>query len=684
MYRIIALVLLLFVYFIGYSNRPTRIACVGNSITEGLKLNNPKTDAYPAQLQAMLGNKYIVGNFGKSGATLLSRGHKPYIKQMEYLSALSFMPDIVIIHLGINDTDPRNWSKYGEDFVNDYLALINAFREENPNVKVFIARISPIRATYLHFQSGTRQWHQEIQRTIEFVAIKANVRLIDFHSPLYHYPMLLPDAIHPNKEGAKLLAKTVYSAITGNYGGLQMSPMYSDKMMLPQGKAFDIRGKANAREIVRVQIGNQTHTSTTDLNGNWGVTILPLKAGSTYTLTITIPHQQLQYTDILAGDIWLCSGQSNMAWRVNQTEIEPTDSIHLSDSTIRLFNMKGRWTTQATDWNTTVYDSLNQLLYFTQPHWQYADSANCSQFSAIAYYFARKLRNSQNIPIGLICNAVEGAPIEAWIERSTLERTLPDIFLNWYENEYVQDWVRNNANKKINQTIRHPFEPTYLFEAGVYRLDKFPIKGVLWYQGESNAHNIELHEKLFGMFINSWRDYFEQNKLPFYYVQLSSISTRPTWANFRNSQRRLMAEYPYTYMIVSSDVGDSTNINPSRKKPVGERLAQAALRYEYGHKQIIPLGPLYKSVRFDDGAAYVSFSHSKGLRSADNSELKSFEIAEYPNRFFPAKAQIINQQVRVYNEIVKMPRYVRYGWKPFTNGNLVNEAGLPASTFRTK
>ncbi|MGL5913368.1 MAG: hypothetical protein ACRCZB_04320, partial [Bacteroidales bacterium] len=185
-------------------------------------------------------------------------------------------------------------------------------------------------------------------------------------------------------------------------------------------------------------------------------------------------------------------------------------------------------------------------------------------------------------------------------------------------------------------------------------------------------------------FINSWRDYFEQNKLPFYYVQLSSISTRPTWANFRNSQRRLMAEYPYTYMIVSSDVGDSTNINPSRKKPVGERLAQAALRYEYGHKQIIPLGPLYKSVRFDDGAAYVSFSHSKGLRSADNSELKSFEIAEYPNRFFPAKAQIINQQVRVYNEIVKKPRYVRYGWKPFTNGNLVNEAGLPASTFRTK
>ena len=212
MKKILILSVCLFVCWTISSAQQQRIkvACVGNSITYGTGLSDRLVQSYPVQLQKMLGNRYEVGNFGKPGATLLNQGHRPYTRQEEYQKALDFAGDIVVIHLGINDTDPRNWPNYRDFFVKDYLNLIDTFRKANPGARIIIARMTPIADRHPRFQSGTRDWHGEIQTAIETVARYAGVQLIDFHEPLYPYPFLLPDAVHPTAEGAAIMAKTVY------------------------------------------------------------------------------------------------------------------------------------------------------------------------------------------------------------------------------------------------------------------------------------------------------------------------------------------------------------------------------------------------------------------------------------------------------------------------------------------
>ena len=239
-----------------------------------------------------------------------------------------------------------------------------------------------------------------------------------------------------------------------------------------------------------------------------------------------------------------------------------------------------------------------------------------------------------------------------------------------------------NVKKSTNKFQRHPYEPCYLYESGILPLDRFPVKGVIWYQGESNAPDYETHEKLFHLLVDSWRKNWENPELPFYYVQLSSMD-RPSWPWFRDSQRRLLKEIPYTGMAVSSDQGDSLDVHPKNKKPVGERLARQALNRTYGMKTVVPSGPLFRSAEFRKGAAYVSFDFADGMSSSDGKVLRTFEVAETEGLFYPAKAEIVGDRIKVYSDQVKHPRYVRYGWQPFTRANLVNAQGLPASTFRS-
>lgn len=278
-------------------------------------------------------------------------------------------------------------------------------------------------------------------------------------------------------------------------------------------------------------------------------------------------------------------------------------------------------------------------------------------------------------------------PTEAWIDRSTLEYRFPAILRNWMQNDFIQDWVRGraalNVKQSSNKLQRHPYEPCYLYESGIRPLEQFPVKGFIWYQGESNAHNREAHERLFRLLVESWRKNWGDAELPFYFVQLSSID-RPSWTWFRDSQRRLMAEIPHTGMAVSSDRGDSLDVHPKQKREVGERLAAWALNKTYGYKNVIPSGPLYKSVVFSGGAAYISFDYAEGLSTSDGKPLRTFEVAGDDGLFYPAQAVVENGKIKVWSDKVKEPETVRYGWQPFTRANLVNGAGLPASTFRAE
>lgn len=685
MKKIVLSYLLVLCSLVAVAQTPVRVACVGNSITYGAGIENRERDAYPAQLQRMLGEGYVVGNFGKSGATLLNKGHRPYIGQEEFQQALTFAGDVVVIHLGINDTDPRDWPNYRDYFVRDYLALIDSFRVVNPKARILVARMTPITYCHSRFESGTRDWHEQIQQAIERVAELAGAQLIDFHAPLYPYPFMLPDAVHPTAEGAGILAQTVCSAITGDYGGLRLPQVYSDNMVLQRDCPLEVRGTANAGEEVTISIAGQKQRAKTGSDGQWCVRLKPMQAGGPHTLAVSAGKTRLHFSNVLVGEVWLCSGQSNMEFMLKEASTARMDIPQSGNNNIRLLDMKARWRTNPVEWEVSVLDSLNHLQYYKDSQWTVCTSASAADFSAVAYYFGKMLQDSLHVPVGLICNAIGGSPTEAWVSRHALEFHLPVLLRNWAKGD-PQNWIRAratlNVKKSTNQFQRHPYEPCYLYESGILPLDKFPVKGVIWYQGESNAPDYETHEKLFHLLVDSWRKNWENPELPFYYVQLSSMD-RPSWPWFRDSQRRLLKEIPHTGMAVSSDQGDSLDVHPKNKKPVGERLARQALNRTYGMKAVVPSGPLFRSAEFRKGAAYVSFDFADGMSSSDGKALRTFEVAETEGLFYPAKAEIVGDRIKVYSDQVKHPRYVRYGWQPFTRANLVNAQGLPASTFRS-
>ena len=673
---------------LGWGQQKTiKVACVGNSITYGYGIENREQNSYPSVLQRLLGKGYKVGNFGHSGATLLSKGHRPYIQQEEYQKALAFAGDIVVIHLGINDTDPRNWPNHRNDFVKDYLTLISSFKKANPKARIVIARMSPLSHRHPRFESGTRDWHAEIQQAIALVAQQTNAQLIDFHEPLYHFPQMLPDAVHPNAQGAAILAQVVYGAITGDYGGLQLPEIYSDNMVLQHGQSLPLHGTANAGTKITVTIGNQQLNTTADSNGKWQVTLAPLAAKETYTLQITAGKEKRIFKNVVAGEVWLCSGQSNMEFEMFQASTGERDIPQAENPNIRLFDMEARWRTDnANAWELSALDSINQLQYYKPAQWEVCSPKTVRAFSAVAYYFGRTLQKDLDMPIGLICNAVGGSPTEAWIDRRTLEYDFPRILNNWRENDFIMDWVRQRAGENIAKATdklqRHPYEPAYLFEAGILPLAKYPIKGVIWYQGESNAHNKDAHSKLFPLLVKSWRNEFGYSHLPFYYVQLSSIN-RPSWGWFRESQRRLMKVVPHSGMAVSYDCGHPTDVHPKNKQPIGERLAQWALGDTYG-KKVLPSGPLFRSATFNGKAATVTFDYAQGMHSADGKTLRGFELSDDNGIFYPATAEVVGEEVKVTSKEVSNPKAVRYGFSPVTDGNLVNEANLPASTFTSE
>lgn len=664
--------------------KPLRVACIGNSITYGYLLPDRDKQAYPVLLQQLLGTKYEVANFGKSGATLLERGHRPYVEQEEYKQALAYKADIAVIHLGINDTDPRNWPNYRDEFVPNYRHLIDTLRSINPKVRILIARTTPIGAEHPRFESGTRDWQTQIQSAIEQVARGAGVQLFDLHEPIYPYPHYLPDAIHPNPAGAAILARTVYGAITGDYGGLQLPAVYGDGMVLQRDKALTLRGQANAGEELRLSLKGQRYSTKAGTDGRWTLQLPPQAAGGPYTLEFSTRTQRRSVRDVYFGEVWLCSGQSNMAMMLHETA-ERSAAATATDSLLRFYDMKPAHATDAVNWSPSFLDSLNRLEYYLPTQWQRSTPSTAAQLSAIAYHFARELRDSLKVPVGIIVNAIGGAPTEAWIDRASLEQQLPALLRHWRSNDFVMPWVRQRAsqNLKLQDTplARHPYAPHYLFDTGIRPLAHYPLRGILWYQGESNAHNIEVHEQLFPMLVGSWRSYFG-SALPFYYVQLSSIN-RPSWPHFRDSQRRMQRPDQGLEMIVSSDHGLPNDVHPKVKQPLGHRLALLALHNDYGYRSLEARSPEVQRVQRQGTELFLSFAHTQGLRSSDGAALRGFELLTDEGLSYPVEARVQGAELRIsIPQSLQAKRLtVRYAWRPYTDANLVGQTGLPVSTF---
>lgn len=665
-----------------------RVACIGNSVTFGYGLEDIAIDSYPAQLQEMLGAKFKVFNFGKSGATLLKNGHNPYWLTDEYQSALDIKPHVVVIHLGLNDTDPRNWPNYRDEFAKDYAELIHQFQtiESNPKPKVWICRMTPIFHGHPRFKAGTRGWFWQIQNAIELIMQHNNVGHIDLHTPLYSRPDLFPDNLHPTKEGSKIIAQAVYQQLTGDFGGLQMPKIFGDHMVLQREMKIPVLGKANYNERIQVILGDEKMEAVADQFGKWKVEFPPLEAGGTFSLEIWAHDKKIKYEDILIGEVWLCSGQSNMAFELKKSSRAAEEMSNTALSDVRLLNMNAVAWAVNEEWSDDVLKKINDLQFYDDS-WEKCTPDAAAEFSAVAYHFGKMLHEDLNIPIGLIHNAKGGSPAESWIDRKTLEfhPHLVDILSDWKNNEMIMEWCRirgaTNIHNATNLMQRHPFEPTYLFETGVQPLTSFPIRGVIWYQGESNANNIELHEVLFPTLVKSWRNAWGYD-FPFYYVQLSSLN-RPSWPHFRDSQRRLAEKIPNSAMVVSSDLGHPTDVHPKQKRQIGERLALCAEANTYGVDKEFS-GPKIEDVSFSDGTATVYFTHASGLKSADESKVIGFELAGKNKVYHEASATIDGETVILFSESINDPAYVRYAWEPYTKANLYNADGLPASTFTTE
>lgn len=683
------LALMLALPLMAVAQEKIKVACVGNSVTYGYGHKNPAETSYPTQLQKMLGEGYEVRNFGHSGATLLNKGHRPYVNLPEYKNALEFAPDIVVIHLGLNDTDPRNWPNYRDEFYGDYTAIIENFRKVHPkgNPKVFICRMSPIFHWHRRFKSGTRDWYWQIQDKIDEIAKSGDIELIDFSRHLYSRPDLMPDALHPNEEGAGLLAKQVYQAITDDFGGLSLPAIYSDNMVVQQNVPFVLCGTADAGKEVVARFGKQMRVTNAAEDGCWKVMFTPMEAdGEEYTISVECGKEKIKFKNVVIGEVWLCSGQSNMAFMVKESSHKEQSLANVKDKDIRLHDMKPRVFTDNIEWDSASLVALNRHEYYKPTEWQLQNEKNVSDFSAVAYHFGAMLADSLGVPVGLICNAVGGAPAEAFIDRKTLEfnPTLVDILYNWRENDMIQDWCRGRAAKNIakstNRLQRHPYEPCYLYETGIAPIASYPIKGAIWYQGESNAHNVELHEVIFPTLIDSWRRTWENPEMPFYFVQLSGIN-RPFWPHFRDSQRRLADSIQFCDFAVSSDKGHPTDVHPKEKAPVGERLARLALNQTYGMEHVAQHGPVpVKAFCFRDRTV-IEFSNAAELKTSDGQPLRSLEIAGERGSFI---AVDMDKDVTIKGNriVIGMKAHrVRYGWKPYTDANLINESGLPASTF---
>lgn len=684
MYSKFGLLFLLTFCFSFLVKAEIRVACIGNSVTYGYGLENREANCYPAKLQGLLGDRYLVSNFGVSGTTVLNKGHRPYQKTDEYRKALDFAPDIVVVELGLNDTDPRNWPNYGDDFIADLQGLVGSFKKRDGNSpQVYICQMPPIFEGHPRFKSGTRDWFWQIQSSIEQVASNTGSVLVDLYSVFYSHPELFPDNLHPNAKGAAILAHTIYSWITGDFGGFRLAPVFTENMVFQQKRPFRIYGTANRNDRIQVSLHASGSETVVGADGKWSVVFPPVEAGGPYALQIRVNGEKVtDWSNILVGEVWFCSGQSNMDFLLKWAKDAANEIAGANDSGLRLFKYQGLAQTDDVEFDQLTLQKINDLDFF-HGSWEPCSSATSADFSAIAYYFGKQLRSKLKVPVGLIQVAVGGAPTEAFIDRKTLEfdPVLVNEFSNWENNDFVFDWVRQRAVRNMGQNRmsgqRHPYQPAYIFEAGLAPLGNFPLKGVIWYQGESNAHNFSIHETAFTALVNSWRDFWGDPNMPFLFAQLSGIN-RPSWPAFRDSQRRLAEEIKNTAMVVTSDLGDSLNVHPIRKMEVGNRFALQALQKVYGYR-LKADGPQPSGIKIRDEKLIVKFSNGK-LETLDKKPLKELEVQRNDGMFYPVEGHLKRNKIIINN--CSEVRAVRYAWKPFSHGNLVNRAQLPASTFK--
>ncbi|HOX56773.1 MAG TPA: sialate O-acetylesterase [Candidatus Paceibacterota bacterium] len=474
---------------------------------------------------------------------------------------------------------------------------------------------------------------------------------------------------------------------------VKLNSLFSDGAVLQQGVAVPVWGTARDGERVTVKFQRQT-LSTTAKDGRWLVKLKPLKAGGPYTLSVAGEDNTVIVSNVLVGEVWVGSGQSNMAFQLSRAANAEAAIAGATDPQLRLF--------------TVPRNATDNPLSDAPGAWVESSPETAAQFSAVAWFFGRDLRRALKVPVGLINSSVGGTPAEAWTSRAALEADpdLKQILERYAESVRTHDpaaaAARHNraraqhkaavarakaAGERAPQAPRAPRDPRQyqgrpcaLYNGMIAPLQPYAIAGVIWYQGEANAGRAEEYRGLFPAMIQDWRRTWGQGAFPFLFVQIAPHERMTP--EIREAQLLSWQKVRRSGMAVITDIGNETDIHPTKKEPVGARLALAARAIAYGEK-ITYSGPVYKAMKVEDTRAVLSFGHVGGGLVAEGGELKGFTIAGADGNFVPAAAVIEADKVVVSSPSVAKPAAVRYGWANTPDVNLFNREGLPATPFRT-
>lgn len=496
-----------------------------------------------------------------------------------------------------------------------------------------------------------------------------------------------------------VVAFLVCLAFNGLSAQLSLGKIFSNNMVLQREKPIHIFGKGIPTEGVSVSFFSKTILTIVEADSTWDVYFDPQKANKNgQQLTIQSGSETIILDNILIGDVWLCAGQSNMEFSLANEKYAKTALKTAFNPNLRLFNYKKVLPPINKPFKTNEINHL-QPEHFYEGNWSISDSTSAENFSAVAYYFGLMVEQNTDIPIGLIHLAVGGSPLEAWLreEATRSDTALHKIFEgDWLNNPYLEPWcilrghqnldslLKNNSSVIPKDTLgyNHLYKPSFLSKA-MQPFTAFSIKGFLWYQGESNSLSLERvqqHEQLFPLLITDWRKQWGEN-LPFYFCQLSSISTEKgykseNWGYFRDSQRRLADSLNNVGMAVTSDVGHPTDVHPTDKKTVGERLAKIALNKTY--KKKIPFeGP--KPIKAIQKKSKIIVYFNSKIAVSEGQILRGVSVETMDGMIHDVSAIVKKRKI-----LIEMPLKIKrilYGWKPFNDGNLINREALPCSTF---
>jgi sialate O-acetylesterase len=456
-----------------------------------------------------------------------------------------------------------------------------------------------------------------------------------------------------------------------------LSPLFSNNMVLQRGLPLHVWGWTDPGQTVTVQLAHESATATADSAGKWTAQLPPMTAGGPYTLAVSGP-QSRTLTNVLIGDVWICSGQSNMQMGIGNVKNAEQEISEADYPQIRLFTVDD---TIAYTPNTSVSTNDGDL----SGQWSVCTprtvrTGGWNGFTAAGYFFGRMLYQQLHVPIGLIHTSWGGTIAEAWTSAEALQ-TMPDF----------QSRLDNIAKIQADPQLapkNNPNQVTVLYNGMIAPLIPYGIKGAIWYQGESNAGRAYQYRTLLPTMIRDWRTRWGEGDFPFFIVQLANFqATQPepgddAWAELREAQLMTTRSVPKTGMAVIIDIGDAKDIHPKDKQDVGKRLALAALAIAYGKKGEYS-GPNYRSMRQEGNTIRLTFDHIGGGLVAKGGKLEGFAVAGEDRHFVWADATIVGNAVVVSSPQVAHPVAVRYAWATNPVCNLYNKADLPASPFRT-